>query len=1083
MEFRLLGAVGIWKAGHRLGPTTAQQRTVLALLLLDAGSVVSVERFVTALWDTPPARARNAVQVCASRIRRVLALAGLSPTDAELLTSQRGYRLAVDVSTVDLHQFRHAARTAGQRPPAQAHALLRTGLALWRGAPLADVAGSWLAGNVIPGLEGERLAAVEHRVALDLVLGHHHEIAAELSTMSAEFPLRERLAGLQLVALHRCGRRVDALATFRQLRKRFVDELGIEPSGELHRMHQAILDGREPSFDLAVTGGPLTVAAPRPQSTASETAATPLPLVGRERELSQLDALRTASERLVLITGNGGVGKTSLAVRWARGNTSRFPDGQHLVDMRGFHPGSRMTPAEALPLLLISLGVAAEKIPIGIDAQIALYQSRLAGRKALIILDNVAQADQVRPLLSTDPGCLTLVTSRDRLSGLVAVDGARRLAVDTLPPAAAVDVLAQVAGVERIGADQAAAARLAQLCGHLPLALRIAGARLADRPDLGVRRYVDQLAALGPIAQLRVDGDETASVRNTFDLSYQALTSPTQRLFRLLGLVPAPGGLAITAAAALAGVPVEAVEPMIDQLARYHLVEVADNTRLACHDLLLQYAADRTAEQDPPAEQDAATDRLLHFYLHNTDRAAALLHGRSSLKLSRDPHPDGVPIAEFAGEAHAQRWLRDEWANIVAGLDFAAATGRHRMAWHLADAVRDFMQLQAPPQYRSIVVTGLHAARQAGDLQGEAAMRHSLGVLCWRVAEFHTMIDECQAAADLAARARWPQGQSAALCNSGIALAQLGQTQQAIQRFTQSLAIDREIGDRAGEAALLINLAAAHEQLGDLPAAARFGADALRPLRETGQRQGEAIAMNYLATVRREQGHLDEALDTITASLAICRSVGARHDEAAGLTTLGLVHRDAGRYNAAFEALTAACEIAQRLPDRRLTIFALVGLGNVQVRRGHLADAEARLDTATDLAHHIEHDRAIVEALLATSELHLAKQRPDRAHDHATRALDIAQRSGYTLLTAQAHNHLATASLDLRDPAGCLKHCEQALPTQQRAGQRLAQARTLLLRARAHQSQGDVDLARSHREQARRVVAQIQPSPAATSHA
>ncbi|GFJ87274.1 AfsR/SARP family transcriptional regulator [Phytohabitans rumicis] len=356
------------------------------------------------------------------------------PTDAELLTSQGGYRLDVDLSTVDLHRFRRAARAAGQSQPAQAHALLRIGLALWRGVPLADVYGSWLADNVIPGLEGERLAALEHRVALDLLLGRHHEVVAELSTMSTEFPLRERLAGLQLIALHRCGRRVDALATFRQLRRRFVDELGIEPSGELDRLHQAILDDREPSFDLAVAGGPLTVAAPHPRSTAPETAQTSLPLVGRERELSQLDALHKARERLVLITGNGGVGKTSLAVQWARGNNSRFPDGQHLVDMRGFHPGSRVTPDEALPLLLISLGVAAEKIPIGIDAQIALYQSRLAGRKALIILDNVAQADQVRPLLSTDPGCMTLVTSRDRLSGLVALDGARRLAVDTLPP-------------------------------------------------------------------------------------------------------------------------------------------------------------------------------------------------------------------------------------------------------------------------------------------------------------------------------------------------------------------------------------------------------------------------------------------------------------------------------------------------------------------------------------------------------------------------------------------------------------------------------------------------------------------------
>jgi len=444
--------------------------------------------------------------------------------------------------------------------------------------------------------------------------------------------------------------------------------------------------------------------------------------VGRRAELGVLDCLLDdpAAPGIAVVCGPPGAGKTSLAVHWAHRVRDRFPDGQLFVDMRGFHSGPRRTAGEAVALALVALGVPAERIPVAADAQVALYRSVLAGRSVLLILDNVADPGQVRPLVPGGPGCLVVATSRDRLSGLVARDGARRLTVDVLPPGEAVEVLAGAAGADRVGADPDGARELARLCGHLPLALRIAGARLADRPHVGVRGQIAELTGRG-LAELRVDGDDRATVRAAFDLSYRALPPDAGRLFRRLGLAPSPAGLAGPAAAALAGVPEPELAPLVDALARLRLVRVTERARLAGHDLLLEYAAELAAEQDDPADRDAAVRRLLHFYLHTADRASAGLNGPPRLGLPREPAPDGVPPVGFAGPEQARQWLDAEWPNLVAAVEAAAATGRDRLAWQLAHALHHVLRLQAPPaQWEAIARTGStpttarHRARRRG---------------------------------------------------------------------------------------------------------------------------------------------------------------------------------------------------------------------------------------------------------------------------------------------------------------------------------------------------------------------------------
>jgi DNA-binding SARP family transcriptional activator/Tfp pilus assembly protein PilF len=1093
VDLRVLGTVELRDANDEtVRLNRRKERLVLAFLALSPSRVVSADQLVGLLWEhAPPATARATLHTVMSRVRSALRVAASGAAEQPTLVQYGdGYLLGVQPQAVDLHRFRRlvdAARRATD--PRQRSAGLAAALQLWRGPALADAAEGIVRARLCTELEEERLAAQSDWIEAELALGRHAGLVPVLSDLVTEHPMREGLHRQLMLALYRGGRRADALQAYRRARRVLVDELGVEPGPELRQLLAEVLRddplpagpvkpapvlrgplveelGLEPAAQLKRSHARMLAGDPglnRPDqlpAVAERVSARQLPagaerFVGRHAELDRLDAVAAGNDRLALVVGAAGAGKTALALHWARRSAHRFPDGQLFVDKRGFHTGPAMPATEALPLLLVALGLKPEQIPISLDAQAGLYRSTLAGRRVLVILDNVADTDQVRPLIPGEPGCLVLVTSRDRLSGLVAVDGARRITLDVLPTADAVEVLAHVAGRHQVDADPAAAAELARLCGHLPLALRIAGARLADRPHLDVRVYAKELVARGPMTHLRVEGDDTATVRTAFDLSYQALPSGAKRVFRLLGLVPAPTGLAATATAALCGLPADQIEPLVDALARFHLVNLTADGRTVCHDLLLQYATELTRTHARPAEQDAAIDRLLHFYVHTTDRAATALIGQSRLRLPRDPMPTGISPVEFIDQTHAREWISTEWANLVAALDAAAASGRHQTVWHLANALRDFTQMQAPAtQGLHITQTGLTAAQRAGDTRGEAAMRLSLGYLRWRTAEYQEVLHECQTATALARRAGWRKGESAALCNTGIALAQLGKTRPAIRRFEQSLAIDREIGDRIGEATKLINLTAAHEQVGNLSTAAEYCELALPLQRETGQHQGHAIATENLAVIRREQGRLEDALHALEQSLTISKAIGAQHEQASALITLGLINRDAGRYDRATTALTASLEITQLTCDIRLESFAHTGLAGVHIRQGHLDEAADSLGIALDIAHRTGHHRGNVETLLTLADLHTAQHDHHGAHEQASQALNLARTSGYALLVAQAHARLAIASLGVKDLTGCLNHCKRAVTIQRRAGQRLGLARTLLTMGNAHQRLG-----------------------------
>lgn len=1046
LEFRILGPIEV-RAGDDQVQLRPKQRAVLAMLLLNANRTVTTGRLIDALWPaSPPATPAAQIRMLISGIRKALGRADL------IETRPAGYLLRVDEGRLDADRFRQQVKRAHVAAAENKHEVAAAGYdeaLARRGTALEDVDGSFATADVAV-LEEWRLRALDGRGAAVLALGRHAEAVAELTAFAVAHPLREQPHKHLMLALYLCGRVDEALEVYRRLRKRLTEELGLAPTHDLQRLHQRMLAGE-----------PLIGRAPRP-------AARQLPagtgqFVGRRTELRRLDELSTRPHRLVLVVGVAGAGKTALVVHWARGMAERFPDGQFFLDLHGFDQCAPTSPAEALTRLLPALGVPATDIPAGVDAQAALYRSTIAGRRIVVVLDNVAEPAQVRPLLSGDFGCLVLVTSRDRLGGLVAVDGADRLTLDVLPPPDALHLLTRTSGAARLFADPRAAAELVELCGRLPLALRIAAARLADQPHRGIRDYVDELTSHGRMAGLRVDDDSKATVRGAFDLSYQALPAPARRMFRLMGLVPAPSGLSEGAAAALACASATEAGRLLDTLARVHLVRPVAQGRFTCHDLLLEYAADLASAEESGAERMAATRRLLGFYLRTTDRATELTASRNTM-LPRDPSSSDVPAWPLADVGEASAWLTAERDNVFAALRHAAEHGPYAMAWFLADALRGSVLARgSTSDSRAVAESGMAAARREHNVLAQAAMHYSFGQAHWRGGDYDRALDEYQRA--LARYGEAGGHESAAMATvlrgMGTVFAMTGQTRQAIDRFDRVIDLARSVGDRRGEAVGLTNLAAVHEEAGDLDQADRFHQRALPLLREAGQPTSEAIAYENLARVRREQGRLDEAMAALRRALAICRRNGALHHEGPVHVEMGLVHCDSGRYVEANTAHAAARAIATRLGDQRVQVSALCGLARVDLKLDRLSDAAGKLGTALVIAERTGERRGHMEVLLDLCGVHCAQGDARAAVGLATRALALARESGAVIHLARAHRALATVHLALDEITMCIDYARLALRAQRDAGQRLGQARTLMLLGRAHERDGRRDEAMS----------------------
>ncbi|MFF0153449.1 ATP-binding protein [Micromonospora sp. NPDC005203] len=625
---------------------------------------------------------------------------------------------------------------------------------------------------------------------------------------------------------------------------------------------------------------------------------------------------------LFVISGTAGVGKTALALRWAHAVRQRFPDGQLYANLRGYDPGQPSGPEQVLDRFLRALGVPASAVPPDLEDRAALYRSRLADRRVLVLLDNAASVRQVRPLLPGTNSCLVIVTSRSMLSGLVSRDGGRRLTLRVLSEGDAVALLRDVIAPYRAGDDPHELAELARLCARLPLALRIAAERAASRPFMPLAELIRDLRDESALwdALSADEGDDADAVRSVFAWSYRALNTSAARLFRLLGLQPGPD-LSAPAAAALADLPEGQIRQPLDALVHAHLLEQNAPGRYQLHDLLRAYAADQARHLESEESRREAVSRVLRWYLHTADAAL----GRTLpfyRTMPLDPPSDVTPLS-FATAEDADGWFTVEQDNLVAATRAAADAGLPRVAWHLAVLLRSvFMHRNAFDAWFATARTGLAAARSLGDKRAEAEALESLGKAHFQARQLVEAAEHHQAALTVRRDIRDEHGIAVSINALGLLALRHRRLDDALARFGESLDIFTRRDDQRWRALLLSNLAETRYELGDLAEAVPLLEQALAVQRGIDDRGQEGNSLFFLSLTLRELGRTGEALAAIKAALVIAEN-GSPVWLAHWLVEYARVQRALGHPAAAMEAAHRAATIQRRLGDRSREAVAL----------------------------------------------------------------------------------------------------------------------------------------------------------------
>ncbi|WP_344641233.1 AfsR/SARP family transcriptional regulator [Kitasatospora cystarginea] len=905
LKVAVLGPLRAWRAGSELDTGSAQQRAVLAALALRSGRVVSVEELSLGIWGwNPPASSAVALRNHISRLRAALET---EPRAPRLLVSVAGgYTLRLDEDALDASrserlatEAERAART-GDRP--EAARLLGEALDLWQGVPLTGVPGEY-AERQRERLTERRLALLETRLGLELELGRHARSVAELTALADEHPMREGLRALQMLALYRSGRQADALAAYDRTRRSLTEELGLDPGPELVRLHQRIL---RTDPELAAPGAQPSAPAAPPVAAWLPPAQLPLDVpdfTGRTEVIAELDeALARPSAgvgtaaAVCVIHGMGGVGKTTLAVHAAHRARGSFPEGQLHADLRGAS-AKPADPYVVQGLFLRALGVPPENIPSSPLDRTALYRTRLAGRRLLVLLDNAADTEQVEPLLPGTAECAVLVTSRAPLACLPVTS---RTALEPFTEWEALDLLERITGSTRLTREPEAARALVNTCGLLPLAVRIAASRLAARPRWTVASLADRLAD----RPRRLSELETGSlaVDAAFQVGYAALDPAQARAFRLLAIPETPDLSPGTAAAVLDCTDVMA-EEVLESLADAGLLEPGDVGRYRYHDLVRLFARHRTLEADPPQERQAALSRLARCHLAGT--SAALRSERPYSRLAGALNPEVPDGPQFTSAAEAQRWVIEELAGMIglatqilqhptrpAGLDDA------RVIAATLTAMVPFTDLCVP--WRLVVPIG-QDLRRIAEQAADPDVAANAGVVL-AVAYAHTgRHEEAREAALRAWRTREQHDDGVfphrlRYTMGAVAALDPGSVDEAVDHFAQARTLARRAGEAGFEAQCALGLAQTHLARHDYAAALKEGRAALAHFSATSCHLPATLALRTLGQALHGLGRHDDAVARYREALAMCDTLGLRSQRAPTLLACSVAHLDAGRH-------------------------------------------------------------------------------------------------------------------------------------------------------------------------------------------
>ncbi|GAB1818061.1 AfsR/SARP family transcriptional regulator [Herbidospora sp. RD11066] len=1019
MEFRVLGPLEVVVGDDRLDLGSNRQQTVLAVLLLEPNRGVTIGRLVEAVYgDNPPNTSRSQVQICISALRRLFSKHG----EPGIITTQStGYSLRTDLDSVDSHRFQtltvQARRSRESGEYENAVRTYREALALWRGPALEGIESRFVQSSA-GRLEEDRITANEDCLQLELDLGHHHELVSELTTLVDDYPLRERLRGQLMLALYRSGRQVEALQVYRTARRTMIEELGIEPNEQLQQLEYAILTSDERLAAPPTAARPALIVDAGPSTTQQPQAPPPVPppvppasvprllptdiadFTGRSKQVEEIRQylLLAAEDRtryavpIIGIIGKAGTGKSTIAVHSAHGIADLYPDGQLYADLHG--GASRpISPMHVLERFLRALGVPGNAIPDSLDERAEMYRGLLADRRTLVVLDDASTEGQVTPLLPGDSGCAVVITSRGRLAGL---PGTVHVEVDVFDLQQSIELLSRIAGADRVGAEMDAAAHLAELCGKLPLALRIAGARLSARPHWSIEQLAGRLEDEAHRLDELKHGE--MGIRASISLTYESIPDDTRRLFRRLAILDF-SAFSAWVSAALLDRPLYETQDLLDDLADAQLIETTGighgvHSQYRFHDLIRVFARERLAAEESAAERRAALGRVLGGLLFLTEAAHRNEYGGDHTQVhsgaTRWPLPDKL-VAQLVSAP--LNWYERERLTLVAGIRQAAQAGFADLSWDLAiSAVTLFESRAYFDDWRDTHEIALAASRAAGDVRGQAAMLYSLSSLHITEQRFTEARANLDAALTLFQGLPDDLGIALVIRNLALLDRMVGRFDEARDYYERALEIFRRTGDRIAAAYVINSLAQLRLEHDDLRGATGLLAEALRLARDGGSRRVEAQVLHRMGSTLLRSEEPDDASEIFEQALRVVREMGDRTGEAYALQGLGLARLRTGAHEAADAALRQALTLATTTGHRLAEARIKVGLGELALARRHPEEGLPHLREALMLFNRMNASMLEAEALVLVADAYQASGDPEAAREALTEAQELCAR-------------------------------------------------------------------------------------------